>query len=1338
MRSSLNFRGISIVLLSLAILLPSSYFAATGAAKGSSPQSVATTFYLHDDQHGFGDYSKRFDWANTSVPYNPPNPYFISSSYQGIALNADAPDNSFRWIVSPAAGVPLQLSGTVNVTLYMTPSNTSTGSPVDIRIILQNVTGGIPHNISSGATGNISLVPNERVYVDLAKFSSYALAAGSSLVLNATRIDSNVFTSVYVEFDYNNVPSNFRLNITPRISSLEAVVNNGNPLYDNQSLLIHANVTDALGYSDIAGVSLSIVNSTGYAVVSGLMSNYSAGIYFRTFSFSSAPVRYGNYTIEFRAFTAANLTGYMESYYINSSIQVRPSLEYFSLPAAINLTAGAVATVNSSAVADNGAVMQSFNGTARVTLLSGNGSQVNASGYAPGTASFINGYSSINLTVYLSGNFTLHIVYSLVYGSSSVHVIASSVSRIVISPGSYSMLAGESERFTAEGFDAYGNLNTTWTPLWNVTGNIGNVTQAGEFQALRNGTGRIVASDTASGVSGYATVSVSSSSLFALEINPSNETLLAGQTYFFQVMGYDAYGNAVQVENVLWATNAGTLYVNGSYAVLNASAQPLSSGYIEAAYAGLTARASLTVVPSAFSPHFVSAIPVMQEPSNYSWQLNLGPFVQDPNDPYLAGLEWFLYGGNSLFYTYGSGSFGNTNVTFISYPDVYGYANATLVVVNRDGYSASTEIQIRVLPVPEWNSSMPHYLVVQDGVAFSLNFTYFLAYTPYTASEIKITTSSPYVYTSGEMLTYLFPSAAVHQSFPVLITASEPDNMTAGFVQLVTVSMSVAPSVDVRNAPPSFISIDRGETEYLPYSLNSYFYSITSLSYSVYSAVVSAHVSPSGTLELSAPAMPSSLQGMLLIEANNTQGEMAFLLIRVGIVDIVTPPSVAPIPEIRVHYVTGGGANYALSLLPYVSDTYVPLDQVSVLTGSDMILFSRGNFSLLFSMPANSSGGSTYLGPYWYNTSLLFIGGPIPPASNDSVSVSIAVYVSSLAPPAVAEGAVLPTIISVPENGVSQAINLSALFYSPQGEPLSFSGSAANVSITISPSGLVSIAPSKYFAGSVRADFFVNSSAGFIDYSIVIFVYPIEIPPVVSIPSSVSTRSTVLIINLLPYISNPNHEPITIAVSGRGATAVGSYILISLPAGTDEETVTVFVSTVQGHVNTSTLTVHVIASPISIYAVSFYALLSLVAVLGAALLYMRFRHHIFQLETILLISNDGRLIASHNRKGYEGVDRDIVVGMFTAIQDFVSTSFSGTENAEFVRRIEFGKYSISIDRGRNIFAISIYSGQAPGAWDERMRAFVSSVERRYQSLENWDGSRSSITGIDEMISKLFQ
>ncbi len=1338
MRSGPNFRGISIVFISLIILLPASYFVATATAKGSVPQPITTTFYLHDDQHGSGDYSKRFDWANTSVPYNPPNPYFISNSYQGIALNADAPDNSFKWIVFPAAGVPMELSGTVNVTLYLTPSNTSTGSPVDIAISLQNVTSGKSYNISSGATGDISLVPNERVYVDLAKISSYTLAAGSSIVLNATRIDSNVFTSVYVEFDYNNVPSNFRLNITPRISSLQANVNDGNAVYDNQSLLIQANVTDALGYSDIAGVSLTIVNSTGYVVASGLMTNYSAGGYFRIFNFSSAPIRYGSYTIEFRAFTAANLTGYLESYYLNSSIYVRPSLEYFSLPATVNVTAGSTETVNSYAVADNGAVMQSFNGTANVILLSGNGSRVSAAEYVPGTAMFRNGYSAMNLTIYLSGNFTLHIVYGAVYGSSSVGVVASYVSRIVISPGNYSMVAGETETFTAQGFDVYGNLNNSWSPQWNVTGNIGNISRTGVFQALRNGTGRVVVSDTVSGASGYASVSVSSAPLFTLEISPSSETLMAGQTYFFSAIGYDAYGNQVQVENVLWTTNAGTLYVNGSFAVLNVSTQPLSSGYLEAASAGVTAQARLTVVPSAFSPRFISAIPAMQEPSNYSWQLNLAPYVQDPNDPYLANLQWFLYGGNSLFYTYGSGSFGDANITFVSYPGVYGFVNATLVVVNREGYSASTELQIKVLPVPKWNASMPHYLAVQDGVAFSLNFTYFLGFAPYAVNDMKVTTTSPYVSRNADMLTYLFPSAAAHQSFPVLITASGPDNMTAGFIQIVTVSPSVAPSVDVRNAPPSFISIDRGETESLPYSLNSYFYSTTSLSYSVYSTVVSAHISNSGSLELSAPAMPSTLQGTLLIEANNTQGEFAFLLIRVGIADIVTPPAVAPIPVIRVHYATDGGTNYALSLLPYVSDTYVPLDQISVLTGSDMILFSRGNFSLLFSMPANSSGGSTYLGPYWYNTSLLFIGGPISPSSNDSVSITITVYVSSLEPPAVMEGVVLPSIISVPENGVSQSINLSALFFSPQGEPLSFSGSASNISITISSEGLVNIAPSKYFTGSVRADFFINSSAGFIDYSVVIFVYPIEIPPTVSIPASVYTRSSVFIINLSQYINNPNHEPISIAVSGMGASAIGNDILISLPSGIDEETITVFVSTLQGHVTVSTIYVHVRASPVNIYAVSFYALLSLVAVLGAALLYMRFKPHLFRLETVLLISNDGRLISSHNREGYEGVDRDIVVGMFTAIQDFVSTSFSGTENAESVRRIELGRYSISIDRGRNIFAISIYSGQAPGGWNERMSAFVSSVERRYQSLENWDGSRSSITGIDDMISKLFQ
>jgi hypothetical protein len=1308
------------------------------AAAGSGSQ--ATTFYLHDDQHGFGHPGKRYDWANTSLPYNPLNPYFISSKYQGILLNNSPPYNSFRWIVSPSVGVPVALNGTVSVQLYLTPSNTSTGVPVNLSVTLQNLTvtsgGASIEPIAHNYTGGIFLSPNELVNVTMKISKPYLLSANSSLVLNVTRNDSNSLTSVYVEFDYNSTPSNFRVSMTPRISS--AVMSAPGTIYDNQSFPVLASVTDSLGHQDIAHVMLSAVNATGVHVISGIMMTETTyGRYVSNFSADIGPLPYGNYSIKTIASTVSSLSGGNELFYQNYSVTVQPSLSSFAVSSPARANAGVPFAVNATAVADNGLKMASFNGTADVQLISSNGTVLSPTLYSPHSAVFASGFSQISINVTSAGNFSAVLSSGTASGRAYVIVVPGPVSSIAVLPSAYSMLAGATEQFTATARDSYGNVNTTWVPVWTVTGGLGNISSNGTFTASAAGIGRILATDAATGATGYANISVSSGSLFSIQISPSNETLLAGQSYFFHVSGFDAYGNSVQLLDVIWSTNAGTVYSNGSYALLNATKTPLSQGYIEAYSAGLTAIALLTIVPSAFSPQFITPFIKLTEPSGQSWSLNISAYVTDPNDPTGQVMEWFLYGGATLFYTYGSGVFGNTRITFIPYPGAYGQTNATLVVINREGYSSSAELHITVLPRPEWINSLPLYMSVQAGIPYSLNYTYFIDATPYPVNQIRLSTSSSFVYDSGLSLTYLFPVSIVARTFPVVITATNPGNLSASLIQLVSVVSSTGPSLNTRSAPPSFISVYRGENVTLASPLSVYFSSARPLHFSIVSSGVSTHISGSGLLYISAPENPSTFNGTVLVQANNSEGEYAFLFLHVGIVDIITPPVVKGIPIISVHYSSSGVPDYSLPLLQYVLDSYVPLYALSVLPGSGSITFSRGNFSLLFSMPANVSGGSTYVRPYWLNTTLLFVGGPLSQIANDSVSVALSVYVSSNYPPAVIAGASPPSFLSVPENGVSTTLNLSHIFYSPQGSRLNYSGRANNLSISISQDGLVTVKPEQYFFGSVRADFVISSDYGFIYRSMVVYVYPVYIPPVISVPGHITTHSAIFIINLSKYIVNHNNVPLTISASGIGVTAVGTNVLVSLPSGSQGETITLFFVTPQGTVLERTVTVQLVSSLPNVYAILFYALLFAVILLAALLTYKRLIPRPFQLSSVLLIHNDGRLVSFGHGEDYRGMDRDLIVGMFTAIQDFVSTSFPEMEGAQSLNRIELGKYSIAVERGRVVFILSIYSGEPPRGWFENLRATINGIERKYQNLDSWDGRQESVEGIDEMISSLF-
>ena len=1326
----------------LSMLLPSIPFAAQYVQAAAPVPSATTTFYLHDDGSGFGHPAKRFDWANTSDPYNPLNPNFISGQYQGIELNASGPYQSFRWIVWPAAGGNMVLSGSVSVTLYLTPSNSSAASGLSFKVQLQNgtsVSSSTVSVIAQNTTPAISLVPDQRVIVSLPIPSAYSLQKGSLLILNVTRTDSNSNTSVYVGFDYNSTPSSFSADLSPRLSDLAVTMPSAGSVNDRTQFTFGANVTDFLGSTDIAGAAVTIINASGVVYSSlAAMNRTGSTEYSGTFTYSQI-LPAGGYSINITAYTVSNLTGYDSQRYFESGFSILPSLGNFSITAPGSVSAGSAFGVSIVAFNDLGNIMTDYNGTASVSFLQGNGSPVPAGDYSNGTAHFISGKAEFNESVILAGNFTLSAANGSASGSSGLlHVNAGPVSNVTVTPGVVSLIAGEQQVFSASGLDAFGNKNVTWTPVWSVAGSNGTITAGGTFTAEINGTAVVTAVDSYTGASGHAEISISPSSLFRLAVVPPNTTLLAGQTYFFTARGYDAYDNPVQPVGVVWETNAGTLFQNGTEVMLVATKSTMDGGWVEAFSGGLTAISRFNVTASAYSPQMTAQIPLQTWPSGTTWSVNLTVYFTDSNDPTDSGLIWFLTGGSGLVTSYGSGTQGDTNVILMPYGDAYGYANLTLTVGNSLGYTVTETFGIHILPRPVWFFSLPGYMTVPASSIYSLNFTYFIDSAPYSPASLSLTTSSPYVYASGLQLSYYFPLSTVSQSIPVVITATAPDNVSSSIVQVISVSTSSPPILNTASAPPSSLSIDRGENFTFEYPLSTYFITSSLLSFSVLSSGASAYITQGNILHIYAQPGNFGHNGTVLVMARTSYGEYAFLRIGLKIITPVSPPDVVALPSIFVHFSSGNAPNYSFPLLNYVTDSYVPLNQITVITGSAYISFSSGNFSLLFSMPANASGQGSYTSPYWFNSTIVFVGGTLQNLDADSATVPLSVHVSSVPPPEPAGGRKIPGYITVPENTVYTALNLSGFIASPPGEVVTFSAHAPpEISVEVSQNGQVTVTPRSYFTGNVRIEFFANASSGFLEFGILAMVYPVYSPPVIQLPSAFTVNSTSTVLNLSAYIANPTDEPLTISAVGNGVTVVGEQMLVTMPAGASKETVTLIFTTPFGPALSRQITLTLVSRFPSVYAILFYSLLAIMLAMGALLTYQRLIPKPFNLYSVLLIHNDGRLIAHTHRKDYSGVDRDILVGMFTAIQDFISTSFPemGGEK-QTLNRIELGRFSIYVNRGLNSFILAIYSGQPPRNWTERVGSILSGIEGKY-NLSTWDGKTENLQGLSDMLRDLF-
>jgi len=148
---------------------------------------------------------------------------------------------------------------------------------------------------------------------------------------------------------------------------------------------------------------------------------------------------------------------------------------------------------------------------------------------------------------------------------AEVEVLPGQPSVLEISPKNVTITAGESARFTASVWDAYGNP-TDAAVSWYCT--VGNIT-GGMFSGTEAGTWRIYANITLNGteISDYASVTVLPGPLHRVDINTDSIVLDPGQSFTFSASCRDEYGNVVPGVHVIWTVEGdiGTIQQNGMF-----------------------------------------------------------------------------------------------------------------------------------------------------------------------------------------------------------------------------------------------------------------------------------------------------------------------------------------------------------------------------------------------------------------------------------------------------------------------------------------------------------------------------------------------------------------------------------------------------------------------------------------------------------------------------------------------------------------------------------------------------------------------------------------------------
>ncbi len=120
---------------------------------------------------------------------------------------------------------------------------------------------------------------------------------------------------------------------------------------------------------------------------------------------------------------------------------------------------------------------------------------------------------------------------------------------------------------------------------------------------------------------------------------------------------------------------------------------------------------------------------------------------------------------------------------------------------------------------------------------------------------------------------------------------------------------------------------------------------------------------------------------------------------------------------------------------------------------------------------------------------------------------------------------------------------------------------------------------------------------------------------------------------------------------------------------------------------------------------------------------------------IFAIDRTGVLIAQATPTGEE-IDPDIFAGMFSAVQDFISDSFSNSK-AKGLGRLDYGDMKILIEHGEHLFLTGILKGKEHPDMKGALRRTLEIIEKESgEMLDGWEGKMEEVLPIQKEIRSL--
>ncbi len=1338
------------------------------AEAGSLP-SWNKVFHLHDGNVMSGG---TYDWANATGPYNPTWRDYDGDGVDGITIKKNVPPQRYHsWHLYPAVNSAIEITGSLGVHLWAFSQGNESGTIVSAAFY--DVTqaqfsdpflGTLIEQGSSGLAG--PFYSNWQVVVINTPSVTYTLPQGHHLAVVVQRGDS-LNDWLVVWFDRSDYDSYVTMQTSDFVSVADAHSEDASGaaravFTDAEDVNISANVTDPYGTYDIQGANVTVSYQSNQTVVWSMLpmtlvqSDPSAIPYWRVYRETMPFLSQGTYVANV---TARDYSGYPT--WLTTAFTI-VSADHFNVSCPTTATAGVPFSLTVTAKDEFNSTIPNWVGQVFIQAFQTDKTTEREDSLSITEVHFNLtdlGQVTISSEQYWFGEEQIYIRASagISIGWSGLLTVSSGpVVNVTLSPPSPPpMGAGDTQVFAARGEDYLGNVNSTWTPFWEVTGGVGYIQGSGTsvvFHATTIGFGNITCTNNATGASSNASISVLSGILARINISSPSYPLMIheGETAILTAAGYDSMGNPVSIANATWdTTTSGDMDGSGVIGVFTAGMLP-ETGTINVRLYSVVGTLQV-VVQNAVDGPWLNPIPAqIRNEDTGSWDLTLTTYWQDVDGT--MDLFWWVEDVNASLYFISHDSSHNSVLKFSTQPDQSGEDEFVLWVIDPQGHRTYQDVQVLILAIndrPLFVNNVPTELYVKFGESYTFDYTYYVHDVDDTNSRLAMTSDAPkltegYLWNvsfDGLTGTFTFNRKDGDTPYFQIVTIEVYDPMHAFDEENIVVRAT-------RDTPPALnatlpdVVIDEGEMMHYAFDLDDYFYDPDEepLFYTAgFENIPAPYIDPAThAAYFSSPSEWSGLtQGAFI--ANDATGALKVDTVTVTVDPVNDEPQVKFIREVLVKY----DVPYYLYLSSIVYDPDNSLDSLTFEISSSNVtegVSETGAYRLRLLFPENLTG-PVFTEPYrvqvWMNVS---DSGPIVKTNRTTFSV----LVTDDNPPVVIAERPDQLYYTFPEDSyLNDSLMLFDIFSDPDsGDSLTFTiqSDGENVYYEILPSGAVSLSASPDWSGMETLSINATDEDGawaFVQANVI--VTPVNDAPVALIVNEKllksGSRNLVYDLDQLVYFVDPDNDPLTISASPEGnVVVVGNKLYVTLPSGVNSITVTL--QATDGELISNMVSVKVGIARSMAEKIGYpYSLPLVLLAAGVAGYFIGMKlPRPYALENLFLIHNDGRLVAHVTKEENTTLDKDVVSAMFTAVQEFVRDSFQKGEIG--LKKLEIGDKNVLIEKGRSVYLALIYSGWPQKEVFDMLPMLLRDIEERYKDrIERWNGTTKAVPGVEKMLQE---